>query len=175
MKQKHWLILDIDGVMVAYPDGPDVQPQYFTPSAVEALKYLIEELIANRILISICLSSSMRLYPAQRAKLQRMFGSAGIPWHLIRDYTPWSGSMAGNSRKREIAEWRAKMDDDDHCIAVDDEILFDFPYIKVDPRVGFTKEQADQIVHLFAKTADVDPNYQFHKFGFSWIKEEVDL
>lgn len=172
---KYWLILDIDGVMIRYLDGPESQPQYFSPRPIGALHYLIDKMYDLEMPISICLSSSMRCYPQKLVKLKRMFESANIPWRLVEAQTPWSGSMAGNSRKREILEWRAKMDDEDYYITIDDEILFDFPYIKVDPRVGFTKEQADQIVHLFAKTADVDPNYEFHKFGFSWIKEEINL
>lgn len=162
-----WIILDIDGVMIAYPEGPTYQPDYLTASCVDALKHIIVNIPG----VKFCLSSSMRLSVSLVAKLQRMLLSAGLPADLFSACTPIAGVLTSNCRKEEITEFITKhTTESDFITIIDDEVIHDRPYLKIDARIGLTMKDAEFIVRVFGEgKEEVLANYSIFGFGPSLI------
>ncbi len=76
------LILDIDGVLVAYPEGEHTAPQ-FTPRCVEALK----SIIASVPRLTIVFSTTWRL-PLHVNRLHEQWTFHGLPIDIAWDGTP---------------------------------------------------------------------------------------
>lgn len=157
------LILDIDGVMIAYPEGPGRRPDFFTPSCVRALCFLL----SSDPEIKIVFSTTMKSNPRDCSTLLRMWSSAKLPDDRIIGNTPDSGSLYGN-REAEVKEF-IKVNHTSKCIAVDDEILFDVGYFKVNAFEGFTIDQAHEILLVFNGQKVTKMNGRECGLGWSYI------
>jgi hypothetical protein len=76
------IFLDIDGVLVAYPDGEHTAPQ-FTPRCVEALKAIIQAVPRLQVVFS----TTWRL-PQHVNRLHEEWQAHSLPVEIARDGTP---------------------------------------------------------------------------------------
>jgi hypothetical protein len=158
------LILDIDGVLIAYPDGPTTRPDYFTPSCVDALKLILNKLPAVRVIFSTTMKDTRK----GREKLMRMWLSAGLPEERIAGETIACGNLGGN----RSAELRQYFEDNyqNTMIPVDDELLYGIKYVKVNAFEGLTLLLAEQIISLF-KGSNLFMNPKETGIGWSYLED----
>lgn len=143
MTSKLWLFLDIDGCMIAYPKGPGQQPEFFTPTAVVALSFLLEKLPD----LVICLTSTMRYSTEGMSKLQRMFSSANLPWDRVKGETRIFEFDSTRWRREEIVHFcKHHLSKDDCMVVVDDQVIEGEKYFKIDPRRGLVISDAHDII-----------------------------
>jgi hypothetical protein len=138
------LLLDVDGVMIPYPDGPCEQPNFFSPEAVEALRLILD----YDPRIDLILSSSMRVYDRARNKFNRMFLSAGLPMERVIGETSWEGSLVHN-REREIKRYIERHKHDTIILPVDDEVMEGVVYMKTNSITGLTLKDAEDCIEFF--------------------------
>lgn len=148
------LFLDIDGVLVACPEGEHTAPQ-FTPCCVEALKIIIQAVPGLQIVFS----TTWRL-PPHVDRLHDEWRAHGLPVAIARDGTPDTRDDAEVSRflRRglEIAEWLEAHPDVTRWVVVDDERMGIEPVLGIercvftDPRRGLTVDEAARAIGILS-------------------------
>lgn len=141
------LFLDIDGVLVAYPEGEHEAP-VFTPSCVATFQMILEVLPRLRLVFS----STWRL-PRHVNRLHEQWTAAGLPETLAIDGTP-SLPRRLDQRGREIAAWLEMRPDVARWAVLDDDrlgierVLDPSHCVFTDPRRGLTVEDAGRVVEV---------------------------
>jgi hypothetical protein len=146
------LFLDIDGVLVAYPEDVPTAPQ-FTPRCFEALKSIL--LAVPRL--EIVFSTTWRL-PQHVNRLHAEWTAHGLPVGITRDGTPDTLEDPSvpmiHRRGIEITRWLesnpqiinwAVLDDDRWAI---EPLIGCSRCVYTDPRVGLTEGGAEQVIGI---------------------------
>lgn len=161
------LILDIDGVMIPYPDGDMGRPCYFGGAQIACLQRIFKEHPNTRIIFS----TSMRNNERDRATLSRMWSSAQLPHEKIRGYITPSGAL--NENREAVLKYFLK-ENPGHYLVVEDELIFGLDYFKVDSRKGLTEEATNQIITILHGGITKVSNDQPWSFGYSHLKDPTD-
>lgn len=161
------IILDIDGVMIAYPEGDCNQPDFFSPEPIQALKAIFDAYPK----IKVYLSTTMRKTNKGLEKFYRMWQSAGFHPEDIDGVIPFA-SVLTDRREFEIKSFINTFKDI-AFIPIDDELIFRLPYMKTNARRGLTLEQArDIIILLNGGSVLTKSNISDH--GWSYFVNDVD-
>jgi hypothetical protein len=146
------LFLDIDGVLIAYPDGEYTPPQ-FTPRCVDALTAVISAVPRLQIVFS----TTWRL-DEHVNRLHAEWIAHGLPIDIARDGNPDSRSDPSvpriHRRGREIQAWLEAHPDVTRWAVIDDDRLSIEPVIPpercvfTDPARGMDQRHADKIIGL---------------------------
>lgn len=129
--------------MIAYPFGDKTRPDFLTPTAVLALRYILN---ADPD-IQIVFSTSMRNDDESSSKLHRMWTSAGLDHFRVVGALPITGSLVVR-REIELRDY-IRTHREDFMLPIDDEILFNITYMKVDARTGLTMNNAHEVLRYF--------------------------
>ncbi len=150
------LFLDIDGVLIAYPEDESMSP-HFTPRCVEALKQVLRAVPELRIVFS----STWRL-PEHVARLHEQWTAHGLPPELTLDSTPDTrrdDSVAMRTRRGvEIRAWLEAHPEVKRWVAIDDDregmggAIEEERCVFTDLRDGLTGEQATRVVAMLRET-----------------------
>lgn len=113
------LFLDIDGVLIAYPEGVHTPPQ-FTPRCVEAFKSILQAVPRAKVV----LSSTWR-WPQHVNRLHEQWLQNGFPENLVIDATPDTRQDPSVSplyrRGLEIKAWLDSHPEVQNWVVLDDE------------------------------------------------------
>lgn len=113
------IFLDIDGVLIAYPEGEHTAPQ-FTPRCVEAFRAILEAVPRARVVFS----STWR-WPQHLDRLHEQWVGNGFPESLAIDATPDTRQDPAVSplyrRGLEIKAWLDAHPDVGRWVVIDDE------------------------------------------------------
>jgi hypothetical protein len=145
------LFLDVDGVLVAYPEGEHTPPQ-FTPRCVEAFRLIVEALQR----LGVVFSSTWRL-PKHVNRLHEQWTAAGLPEALAIDGTP-SLPRGLDQRGQEIAAWLEMRPDVTRWAVLDDDqpaierVLDPARCVFTDPARGLTAEDAERVVGVLTQS-----------------------
>lgn len=156
------IFLDIDGVLIAYPEDSH-GPQQFTPRCVIAFKSILTAVPNARVV----LSSTWRL-PRHVNRLHEQWIENGFPVSLAWDGTPDTREDPNVSplyrRGLEIKAWLDANQDVSRWVVIDDErlaiesILDNDRCVFTDPRRGLTDEGAERAIQILCSTMVVpDP------------------
>ncbi len=147
------IFLDIDGVLIAYPEGGHTAPQ-FTPRCVEAFKSIIEAVPRIRVV----LSSTWRL-PEHVNQLHSQWQAHGFPVSLAWDGTPDTRGEPEVSllhrRGLEIKAWLDSHPEVCRWVVLDDErmaiepILGNRRCVFTNPARGLTADDAERAIEIF--------------------------
>jgi hypothetical protein len=162
------ILLDGDGVMIPYPNGPGDRPQYFSANAIEALKQIFERDPEIRVV----LSTSMRCNDRDLRTFYRMWASGNLPADRIHGNLPMTGSLHPN-RQYEINEYKRINEAWNYILPLDDELLFDVLYYKIHSCFGLRTSDVDVILRFFEGEPMQVQNEGFG-FGLSYIKDPSD-
>lgn len=146
------IFLDVDGVLIAYPEGEHTPPQ-FTPRCVEAFKTILEAVPRARVV----LSSTWR-WPQHVNRLHEQWVANGFPEILAIDGTP---DTRGNPevsplyrRGLEIKAWLDAHPDVGWWVVIDDEkmaiesILDCGQCVFTNPARGLTMDDAERTIAI---------------------------
>ena len=146
------LFLDIDGVLIAYPEDEAMSP-HFTPRCVAALKKVIKAVPEMKIVFS----STWRL-PEHVARLREQWTAHGLPPELTLDGTPDTrrdSAVAMRTRRGvEIRAWLEAHPEVKQWVAIDDDregigsLIEEARCVFTDLRDGFTEDQAARVVAM---------------------------
>lgn len=153
------LFLDIDGVLIAYPEG-DYAAYQFTAACVSVLREILDLCPTLRIVFS----TTWRLAPNVH-RLHAQWLEHGLDPNLCIDGTPDLRPAEGRPvlphlRGREIEAWLRAHPRIEHWIALDDDrvgiepILGSARAVFTDPRTGLTRGDAARVRHLLGPGSD---------------------
>lgn len=150
------IFLDIDGVLIAYPEGEHTPPQ-FTPRCVAAFKTILEAVLRIRVV----LSSTWRL-PQHVNQLHAQWLENGFPESLAWDGTPDTRGDPNVSRLHrrglEIKAWLEAHPNVQRWVLLDDERMAIEPILGNDrcvftnPARGLTAEDAERAIGILLGT-----------------------
>ena len=148
------IFLDIDGVLIAYPEGEHTPPQ-FTPRCVDAFRSILQAVPSVRVV----LSSTWRL-PRHVNRLHQQWLENGFPVSLAWDGTPDTREDRNISplyrRGLEIKAWLAAHPEVSRWVVLDDERLAIEPILGnercvfTNPARGLTPESAEKAIGILA-------------------------
>jgi len=146
------IFLDVDGVLIAYPEGEHTPPQ-FTSRCVEAFKSILEGVPRVRVV----LSSTWRL-PQHVNQLHGQWLKNGFPVSLAWEATPDTRGEPEVSRFHrrglEIKAWLEAHPDMHRWVVLDDErmaiepILGSERCVFTNPARGLTAEDAERAIEI---------------------------
>jgi len=146
------IFLDIDGVLIAYPEGEHTPPQ-FTPRCVDAFKMILQAVPGVRVV----LSSTWRL-PRHINRLHEKWLEHGFPVSLAWDGTPDTRDDPSVSRLYqrglEIKAWLDSHPEITRWVVIDDErmaidpILGSERCVFTNPARGLTPEGAERAIEI---------------------------
>ncbi len=150
------VFLDVDGVLIAYPEGEHAPPQ-FTPRCVDAFRAILAALPRVRVV----LSSTWRL-PRHVNQLHAQWLEHGFPESLAWDGTPdtrWNPDVSHLHRRGlEIKAWLEAHPNVLRWVVLDDErmaiepILGSYRCVFTNPARGLTVEDAERAVEILMKS-----------------------
>ncbi|MGB6221024.1 HAD domain-containing protein [Haloferula sp.] len=150
------LFLDIDGVLIAYPEGEHTPPQ-FTPHCVDAFRRIIGAVNGLRVVFS----STWR-YPEHVNRLHEQWLAHDFPADLAIDATPDIRNEPNykriHARGLEIQRWLDTHPEVQNWVALDDEQLSIEPVLGSDrciytnPQRGLTFRGADRAISILTQT-----------------------
>jgi hypothetical protein len=146
------IFLDIDGVMIAYPEGGATGP-VFTPRCVAAFKLILAAVPSTKVVFS----TTWRL-DRYVNRLHEQWLDHKFPASLAIDGTPDlrqdSSILRRHQRGLEIQSW-LRSQPDIHCwVALDDEKLAIEPVLGTDrcvftnPAQGLTSSDAERAIQI---------------------------
>jgi hypothetical protein len=140
------IFLDIDGVMIAYPEGGSTNP-VFTPRCVAAFKSVLAAVPSAKVVFS----TTWRL-PNYENRLHEQWLAHGFPLSLAIDGTPDLRNdpsvIRRHSRGLEIERWLEANPSASRWVVIDDErmaieeILDNGRCVFTDPTRGLTEQDA---------------------------------
>lgn len=146
------IFLDIDGVLIAYPEGDHTPPQ-FTPRCVAAFKLVLEAVPRARVV----LSTTWR-WPQHVNRLHGQWVDNGFPLSLAWDATPDTRDDTEVSplyrRGLEIQAWLHSHPEIHQWVVIDDErmgiepILGNGRCVFTNPARGLTADDADRAIGI---------------------------
>lgn len=150
------LFLDIDGVLIAYPEGEHTPPA-FTPRCVEAFRTVLDGVPDLRVVFS----TTWRL-PEHVNRLHEQWTEHGLPEPITIDGTPDTRDDPSVSRLHrrglEIQLWLLSHPEVARWVVLDDERLGIEPVIDparcvfTDPRRGLEFRDAERVIGLLRNT-----------------------
>jgi HAD domain in Swiss Army Knife RNA repair proteins len=153
------IFLDIDGVLIAYPEGEHTPP-VFTPRCVEAFKTILTAIPAAKVVFS----STWRL-PAHVNRLHEQWARHGFPESLAIDGTPDLRGELDVSRLHrrgiEIQAWLDANPQISRWVVIDDEkpaiesILGCERCVFTNPARGLTEGDAERAGRILGSHAQV--------------------
>ncbi len=148
------IFLDVDGVLIAYPEGEHTPPQ-FTPRCVQAFKTILEAVPGVRVV----LSSTWRL-PQHVNQLHAQWLAHGFSEALAWDGTPdLRGDLDVSRLHRrglEIKAWLEAHPNSQRWVVLDDErmaiepVLGNERCVFTNPARGLTAEDAERAINLLS-------------------------
>jgi len=155
------IFLDIDGVLIAYPEGDHTPPQ-FTPRCVDAFRSILQAVPGVRVV----LSSTWRL-PRHVNRLHEQWLAHGFPLSLAWDGTPDTREDREVSplyrRGLEIQSWLESHPEITRWVALDDERLAIEPIIGnercifTNPARGLTPDGAERAIEILERRLTGNP------------------
>ena len=149
------IFLDIDGVLIAYPEGEPTPPM-FTPRCVEAFKTVLEAVPKARIVFS----TTWR-YPKHINGLHEQWLAHGFPVSLAWDGTPDTRENPGvprfSRRGAEIRMWLDAHPEITNYVVIDDDIMSTEPImgrtrcVYTNPATGMTLRDAEKAIGILAE------------------------
>jgi hypothetical protein len=146
------LFLDIDGVLIAFPDGEHTSPQ-FTPRCVDALKTVIAAVPRLQIVFS----TTWRL-DEHVNRLHSEWIASGLPIEIARDGTPDTRQDASvpriHRRGREVQAWLEAHPDVTRWALIDDDrgaiepVLPADRCVFTDPERGMEHRHAEALIAI---------------------------
>lgn len=149
------IFLDIDGVLIAYPEGEPTTP-VFTPRCVEAFKTILTAMPAAKVVFS----STWRL-PNYVNRLHEQWLAHGFPLSLAINGTPDlrqdPSVLRRHQRGLEIKSWLDANPHVSQWVALDDdrmameEVLDNGRCVFTNPARGLTTTDAETAVAILAR------------------------
>jgi hypothetical protein len=146
------IFLDIDGVLIAYPEGEPTTPA-FTPRCVEAFRMILAAVPSARVV----LATTWRL-PLHVNRLHEQWLGHGFPESLAIDGTPDLRNDPSVSRFHlrgmEIRAWLDAHPEVSRWVAIDDDrmaiegILDNDQCVFTNPARGLTDQEAERAVGI---------------------------
>jgi hypothetical protein len=149
------IFLDIDGVMIAYPEGGSTNP-VFTPRCVAACRMILTAVPSAKVVFS----TTWRL-PNYVNRLHEQWLENGFPESLAIDGTPDLRNdpsvIRRHSRGLEIQRWLEANPGVRRWVVIDDdrmateEILDNGRCVFTDPTRGMTASDAEKAIEILAR------------------------